>query len=153
MNDKIYTSEPINKQAKMAVQKVNQPSHGFIASTKFRSRDKPPTKAFTGLHKDDLTGGKKGYLTVIGVFIKIAGAGNSNNAVRWVVKCGCGYYETRTTKALKNPKNIDECCVDCKKIHHNDNLHPDLEHLNFVNQEKRQRRYEARTSPHQIIRT
>lgn len=31
----------------------------------------------------------------------------------WVVQCRCGKYETRTSKALKNPKNTSDRCQLC----------------------------------------
>lgn len=34
----------------------------------------------------------------------------------WLVKCDCGDYEVRTTKAIKNPKNTEDKCAICRDI-------------------------------------
>ena len=33
---------------------------------------------------------------------------------RWVVRCSCGRYGIRTAKAIRNPKNVDDCCLICR---------------------------------------
>jgi hypothetical protein len=35
---------------------------------------------------------------------------------RWIVRCVCGNYELRSAKAVKNKKNKNDCCCECKKI-------------------------------------
>ena len=53
----------------------------------------------------NLTGMVVGTLTVLGF------AGNK----RWVLRCACGYYTKRSTKAIRNPANKDDCCSRCRQ--------------------------------------
>ncbi len=58
----------------------------------------------------DLTGIKKGYFTVIGLF-------ECNDFNKWVLRCCCGNYEVRTTKTInkirdKADQNRCQSCVD-----------------------------------------
>ncbi|MBY5682666.1 hypothetical protein HFO32_10905 [Rhizobium leguminosarum] len=63
----------------------------------------------------DLTGHKIGRLSVMG----IAAAYNSTNGQNWVVRCVCGYYETRKAKFIKacvagkNPGEDEPMCEAC----------------------------------------
>ena len=54
---------------------------------------------------EDLTGARQGKLTVVGF--------SEGLKARWVVKCECGFYEIRTTQAIKNPNNGNDCCSEC----------------------------------------
>lgn len=52
----------------------------------------------------DLTGHRCGRLTVIGL-ADLPNRGKANGArAAWVVRCICGYYETRSAKALRSPE-------------------------------------------------
>lgn len=53
----------------------------------------------------DLTGVKFGRMTVIGRSRDVNG--------KWVVKCQCGTYSIRTSKAIKNTKNSHDRCDEC----------------------------------------
>ena len=55
---------------------------------------------------EDLTGTQQGRLVVLGLA--------EEPKVRWVVRCTCGFYETRTTQAIKNPNNNKDACSECK---------------------------------------
>lgn len=59
----------------------------------------------------DLTGRKKGTLTVIGV--SYSTLGSSGKGLRWVVQCDCGSYEIRTTKSINKTLTYDACGI-CK---------------------------------------
>ncbi|MBQ4855655.1 hypothetical protein IMW82_13335 [Rhodanobacter sp. B2A1Ga4] len=52
----------------------------------------------------NLLGYKFGRLTVIGLALV---------PNRWVVRCSCGVYSLRTTKAIRNTKNNIDCCLSC----------------------------------------
>ncbi len=60
------------------------------------------------LTSENLTGRKRGRLTVVGFSRDIA--------KRWVVRCACGLFEFRTAKAVKNRKNNQDACEVCRKI-------------------------------------
>lgn len=58
----------------------------------------------------NLTGTVRGHLRVIGLW-----EDNSAAHARWVCKCVCGYYTTRSTKALRNERN-DDRCDRCRQV-------------------------------------
>lgn len=59
-------------------------------------------------HFVDCTGVKFGRFTVIGLA--------AEHPQRWVVKCACGFYSLRSTKAVRNPKNTTDCCKECQHL-------------------------------------
>jgi hypothetical protein len=73
----------------------------------------PPVVPFRGWSYHDLTGKRFGRFLVIGVF---DGAKNYRKKTLWVVKCACGRYETRSRRALLNPKNKGDRCNICKEL-------------------------------------
>lgn len=57
----------------------------------------------------DLTGQRRGALTVVGYF----GPGrNSKGGSRWIVRCECGLYSIRRGRTIKR-KNMDDYCSAC----------------------------------------
>lgn len=56
----------------------------------------------------DLSGAKFGRFTVIGLSDGIKG--------KWVVRCACGNYSARTSKAIRNPNNSADCCEECRHL-------------------------------------
>lgn len=63
----------------------------------------------------DLTGVKFGRFQVIGIADTTA---SSHGAMLWVCRCACGDYELRRAKAIRNPQNIDDCCVMCRQVNY-----------------------------------
>jgi len=58
----------------------------------------------------DLTGTKIGRLTVVGLL----DSRSHDKGARWLVRCSCGDYEARRSKALKNPNNAGDRCDLCR---------------------------------------
>lgn len=78
-------------------------------------RTRPRIKPHLG-NTPDLTGRVVGRLTVIG---PLAELNTPNHGSKWVVRCSCGeWYETRSSKAINNPKNVDDCCRRCRHMKH-----------------------------------
>jgi hypothetical protein len=73
-------------------------------------REPPPTKKFPSLSKNDLTGIKFGRFTVVGYL--------RDMRKRWLVRCVCGAFESRTAKAIRNPKNEEDRCQICRHTAH-----------------------------------
>lgn len=73
-----------------------------------------PFSAVDKLHGTlpNLAGHKVGRVTAVGVY---ADPKNTSRGLRWVVRCVCGDYELRSTKALRNPVNTDD---ECRKCYH-----------------------------------
>ena len=98
---------PINKTAALVAAKgfqykANTPVNAVTSKTPL------PTKKFTGQKKLDLTGVIKGRFTVVGF--------SGDVKAKWVVRCLCGNYEHRTSKAINNPKNTTERCYECRRL-------------------------------------
>lgn len=49
----------------------------------------------------------------VGRFIVVGYAAETN---RWIVRCTCGAFEHRKTKALQNPANQNDRCQACRRI-------------------------------------
>lgn len=74
-------------------------------------RDTPPPMGPIPDLAPRLIGVKFGRFTVIGWCATQGSKGN------WVVRCVCGAYETRTTRAVRNPKNATvDCCAQCRHV-------------------------------------
>lgn len=108
--DRILSSTPINKQAATTLfskgaQGLTEPVYSMAHS------DVPlPTQPVpAGLV--DRTGQRKGKLTVYGYYYTHPKKGR-----QWVVRCVCGRYEIRYSKALDNEANDNDCCHLCRKL-------------------------------------
>lgn len=137
--ERVSTSEPINVTAALVM------SNGVHYEPKINDRYKlhqdecPPLRAWGkdgGKHNPlerDFTGFKKGNIVVIGLYLGDRKVWMNNEARyegvgrnKWVVRCICGKYETRTTKSLKKPeiKGDPDQCIACdlstKKIRDKD---------------------------------
>ncbi len=60
----------------------------------------------------NLTGVSFGGFRVMGLY---TGTKHRGGAL-WVVRCVCGDYETRSSRAIKNPKNAQDCCELCRHV-------------------------------------
>lgn len=92
--------------------KFKNPSNEKCSTTPFPTRPIPK-------NTPDLTGLKKGSLTVIGLYggIEVGfkrGLNKNRNKPQghgWVCKCSCGNYTVRKSKSLK--KKCDDACIEC----------------------------------------
>jgi hypothetical protein len=60
----------------------------------------------------DVTGESFGRFTVIGYLGKYSKKGPAY----WLVRCACGDYESRTSKAVRNPENRGDRCEKCRHL-------------------------------------
>lgn len=60
----------------------------------------------------DLTNRRFGRFTVVGL---LENATRKKKA-RWLVRCDCGDYEQRGAKAICNPRNIIDLCIECRHL-------------------------------------
>lgn len=95
-----------SRTADPAVHTVKVVGHDPTYSSEQREMDAFKVKAHIGPTLD-LTGVQFGDYTVIGSAL----SGNG----RWVCECKCGRYEFRKAKAITNPANSDDKCMDCRK--------------------------------------
>lgn len=113
MKDKIYSSVPVNKLAKMVVSKPEFEDDIKYNSVNQVHQDTPlPTvniKVSNPAH--DLTGKRFGNLVVQGAFMLI----NPKKERLWVVRCDCGKYELKRALIL-HYKSDKKCCGKCNKL-------------------------------------
>lgn len=112
---RVETSTPINMQAVRSFlpgehwnPKIKH-AFGYFESDTPLITTRPPKDV------PQLTGVKFGKFTVIGWLGKL---GEGKNAIpQWLVRCVCGWYESRTTRAIRNPVNSIDACRLCRKLH------------------------------------
>ena len=75
----------------------------------------PGTAVYVGDHANNMTGAKCGRLTVVGFW---GFSWGKNSKGLWLVRCCCGRYEVRRTRAIRNAANRDDCCCVCKHRKH-----------------------------------
>lgn len=107
-----YARKPVNKTAATV---ISTGTH-FIPQKKIQTNDsdlplaiRPLTKSELW-HKDfrDLTGRRVGRFTVLGASLDFP--------KHWVVRCACGRYSTRRSRAIKNPENTQDRCEHCRHL-------------------------------------
>ncbi|WJT09232.1 hypothetical protein [Vibrio harveyi] len=72
-----------------------------------------PTKK-TPANAPQLTGIRFGRMTVLGFAIVQTGKKGGS----WVVRCDCGTYTLRRTRAIRNPNNDQDRCEECRHLAH-----------------------------------
>lgn len=115
MNDKIYSSNPVNKTAALVTgrQPNDEIDIGSFGHT-YMSLQKPPVLPFKSKRKDiNLIGLSYGKLIVIGVFIKQT----EGKKLKWVVQCKCGYYTIRVSNTIRRKIKNNEYdeCIRCSR--------------------------------------
>jgi len=64
---------------------------------------------------EDLSGKRVGSLTVIGR-IDPSIMRSKRYGSYWLVRCDCGNYHKRLSRAIKNPKNKNDMCYECNRL-------------------------------------
>ena len=110
MANKLFThgGRPIDGNAQSVIrtgvhyERKRKHEHGYIDQ-----REPYPIRAMVEVPPNfrHLIGFKFGLLTVIGMALK---------PKRWAVRCACGMYTLRSTKAVINPKNAQDACEQCQ---------------------------------------
>lgn len=117
--DAVIASAPLNKDA--AVARDGKGTHWTpemkLSRGKVRHFAPIPTKPLKMMYMaTNLTGLRVGKLTVVG--LADFPERNKKRPAAWVVRCVCGYYETRTAKALRNPAFVatNHECDECRYL-------------------------------------
>jgi len=130
--DKLLASRPVNRQAaRVLAGGVHYKPNKKIVQRHWTTP--PPLVAIPESAKSnpcfvDLTGRSFGRFRVIGYL------GKSNNKASWLVRCACGDFETRRSRAILNPENYGDRCANCQ-------------HLAFLKREEIHRRNPAAPQP------
>lgn len=111
MPNKIYDSgmTPVNKTAARVVSKGTEFTPKLKPSNIVEQRTPFPVRELREIPISirHLIGYRFGRMTVIGF---------SHLPSRWSVRCACGTYCLRTTKAITNPNNINDACRECRAL-------------------------------------
>jgi hypothetical protein len=113
--DKVISSSPLNKDAAIARDGggTSWTPERALESSFVRSHAPMPMKAPDHTWRINLTGTKVGKLTVLGV----ADFPARKSGAAWVVRCVCGYYETRKAKTLRDPVYAERAaCSECEYV-------------------------------------
>jgi hypothetical protein len=113
---RILASSPVNATAARVTSRSNEtwePNYRPPA-TKMHWKEPPATKSpsretVAAVTWDNLTGRKFGRFTVVGWLGRL----NAKQKGMWLVRCTCGDYEARTSRAIKQPGNTYDRCHDC----------------------------------------
>ncbi len=118
--DRLATSAPLNADAAIARDGVSSDHwEAKIGPTVNRWIAPPSMKAVGDLCPAgqqvaaELIGARFGRLRVLGIW----DGGSAKQNASWVVRCDCGYYESRKAKSLKT--GVATCCSACRAL---DNL-------------------------------
>ena len=99
--DRIFTSDPVDRTARMVTSEGEPPLDIPPWVEKHVIESPPNLPKFRGRAQDDLTGQRIGYFTVIGYWEQ---GRKQNKKSRWLVRCDCGIYVCRKGKLLRDPK-------------------------------------------------
>ena len=113
--DRIISSTPLNTDAAKARDGggVHWEPETKQSPGKVRSHAPPPMRPLPKVPTcPNLVGLKVGKLTVIGMAAK-----RTSDGAAWVVRCVCGYYETRKARVLRRPDYAaDAMCDECRYL-------------------------------------
>jgi hypothetical protein len=117
-HDKVLASVPVNKQAARAL------GRGVHYDDTVQQKDlvhweAPPPMRQILANMPDLRGICFGRFVVLGLHETPAyktATGNKSSGANWVVRCACGDYEVRKAKAIRNPKNANDKCHECRRL-------------------------------------
>lgn len=107
--ERIAASKPINATAARVVSRGYQYQSGKRIQT--ADQDTPIAMRPVQPGMENLTGMRRGSLRVLGL-----AKGKAKSAALWVVRCDCGIYTTRRGAAIKNEKNDQDRCEQCRHL-------------------------------------
>ncbi len=110
----VVAAVPVNRSSARVISRGIDYTPAVDDSQQRRSPAPLPTKPFplNSVATDNLTGARFGRFSVIGLLDRKAVGGGK--AARWVCRCSCGYYETRSAAVLRDPtKARSHMCSHC----------------------------------------
>lgn len=113
--DRIVSSAPLNKQAGIVTSGGEhwEPSKRIVNA----HWEAPPKLKTLPIGVPVLTGVRFGRFRVSGLLHDDERPNKGKKAAAmWVVKCDCGNYETRSSKAIRNQQNNEDCCQKCRHL-------------------------------------
>jgi hypothetical protein len=111
---KIFSSAPVNATAAKVASRSGvqwSPEKDLDKPWQVRSDAPLPTRPFRGPPENDMTGDRKGRLTIIGQSHTARCSNGKGSA--WVVRCTCGYYEIRRIQTWKKLPPERAMCTHC----------------------------------------
>ena len=109
MIDDLHARRPVDGNAAS----VFKGGAAFVPNKKIQTADSPYPIQTVNVPSDttNLTGRRFGRMVVVGL-----SPFNKKSGATWVVRCACGTYTRRTAKAIKNPKNDQDACEECRHL-------------------------------------
>lgn len=95
--DAVVASAPLNRTASVVRDGSGEHWDPVVRATQAHWTSPPPMKSPPTV-APDLTGATTGRLRVVGYY-----GSSKKSGSRWVVRCTCGDYELRRSKAITNP--------------------------------------------------
>jgi hypothetical protein len=111
---RIFSSSPVNATAAKVVGRSGiqwEPIRSVTGDWDVVSETPLPTRPFRGHAGHDLTGQKRGRLTIIGQSHRTKA---NAKGVAWVVKCTCGSFAERRTSGWKKMAEDRAMCARCQ---------------------------------------
>jgi hypothetical protein len=107
---RVLTSAPINADAARA---VSQTGEHFAKANRNNLVvfDAPPRRKPLPRGLEYMVGIKFGRFTVVSYY-----RWTKNKKDQWVVRCACGVLTVRSGKAIRNPANAEDRCLDCADV-------------------------------------
>lgn len=112
--DRILTSQPVNRLAARQLSRGIEWQPDHKGNPHARTWDIPPPvqkRLPEGGTFKDQTGKQFGRLTVIGYLGKL----NAKKKAVWLVRCACGFYETRGSRAI-DAADPNAACEKCRYL-------------------------------------
>lgn len=143
--DFVFTNKPANKTAAAVLSQSGEHYDPDCVMNEFHSETPLPIEDFIGPEKDNLTGRKVGRMTVIGFLRKET----VKRSGLWLVRCTCGHYETRRSHSIKNERNTNDMCRNCRNWEFHKNDTPQKRKIS--NKKNRQRRARRRREYYEFL--
>jgi hypothetical protein len=107
----LATASPVNRDAALARDGKGEKVPELTYTITCAHWDAPPKSKPIPKGQEDRRGQKVGRMTVVGYYDSHPKKGS-----RWIVRCSCGDYETRLSKAIKNQSNTRDRCSKCRRL-------------------------------------
>lgn len=108
--DRLASSAPLNTDAAKALGMSGASDVAYLVPDGMDHWDAPPPTLPPPRDKAHRIGATVGRLVVLGYL------GSKNDKSKWLVRCRCGMYESRSGKAIDNSRNDKDACLRCRHI-------------------------------------
>ena len=111
----IHARKPIDKTA-ARVLGSGEHYEPEVSKANMYDSDLPIVVLATPRGVDSLVGKRSGRLSVIGYHGARIKSNGEIVTHRWVMRCDCGRWTVRKSRAIKTPKTEEDCCDTCNHL-------------------------------------